>query len=382
MSDPETEKLKKRFAGFVGASLLSVTLTGAIGVLAFFRIARSLEGVPAALAAIGDARSGKWIFVGAGLTGVACIIATGRVFSRRLTRYLDEITNKIQSSQKALMEVAQNITSSSASLATSASQQTAAIQETAAAVEEINSSVSKNAENAKVSLEISTSSEKNANRGKDVVDEMVHAIEDINTSNTALMEQIEGNNQRLSRIVKVIGEIGEKTKVINDIVFQTKLLSFNASVEAARAGEHGKGFAVVAEEVGRLAQMSGTAAKDISGVLSDGIKQVEELIDEVRSQLARLSDTGKEKITTGMGKATICKKALCEIVENVTRVNQVINEIALASQEQAYGVQEVSKAISELESISHQSLALSSESMKTAAHLVSQANELSLDTVR
>jgi methyl-accepting chemotaxis protein len=78
------------------------------------------------------------------------------------------------------------------------------------------------------------------------------------------MNQINYSNEQMSEIVKVIQEIETKTKVINDIVFQTKLLSFNASVEAARAGEQGKGFAVVAEEVGNLAQMSGNAAKEIS----------------------------------------------------------------------------------------------------------------------
>lgn len=102
---------------------------------------------------------------------------------------------------------------------------------------------------------------------------MIHSITEISESNDRIMSQVADGNRKISEIVQVISEIGNKTKVINDIVFQTKLLSFNASVEAARAGEHGKGFAVVAEEVGNLAQMSGNAAKEISDMLNGSVSR-------------------------------------------------------------------------------------------------------------
>ena len=101
--------------------------------------------------------------------------------------------------------------------------------------------VTKSAENAKRSREVATTSLTTANHGKVSVEKMIEAIEDINRSNNHIVEQINQSNGKITEIVKVISEIGSKTKVINDIVFQTKLLSFNASVEAARAGEHGKG---------------------------------------------------------------------------------------------------------------------------------------------
>jgi methyl-accepting chemotaxis protein len=97
------------------------------------------------------------------------------------------------------------------------------------------------------------------------------------------------SNDEISSIVKVIAEIGDKTKVINDIVFQTKLLSFNASVEAARAGEQGKGFAVVAEEVGNLATMSGKAAEEISSMLGDSMGKVELIVMACPMALCGLS---------------------------------------------------------------------------------------------
>jgi hypothetical protein len=95
------------------------------------------------------------------------------------------------------------------------------------------------------------------------------AIMEIQETNKKLVDDVLEGNRKISEIVELVKEIGNKTKVINDIVFQTKLLSFNASVEAARAGEHGKGFAVVAEEVGNLASMSGQASKEISALLEN-----------------------------------------------------------------------------------------------------------------
>jgi methyl-accepting chemotaxis protein len=91
-------------------------------------------------------------------------------------------------------------------------------------------------------------------------------------------------NENMADIVKSIAEIKTKTNVINDIVFQTKLLSFNASVEAARAGEHGKGFAVVAEEVGALAAMSGNASKEIAQLLDGSLSRVTVLADETKQR--------------------------------------------------------------------------------------------------
>jgi methyl-accepting chemotaxis protein len=190
------------------------------------------------------------------------------------------------------------------------------------------------------------------------------------------MRQIEESNREMSEIIKVITEIGNKTKVINDIVFQTKLLSFNASVEAARAGEHGKGFAVVAEEVGNLAQMSGDAAKEITSMLDGSIQRVGQIVSGTQSKVERLIATGREKVELGTRRANSCGEVLAEFVSRTGLVNQMVQEIAKASQEQSQGVAEITRALNELEQVSQQNAHTSVQCSGSAEDLKRQAGRL------
>jgi methyl-accepting chemotaxis protein len=190
------------------------------------------------------------------------------------------------------------------------------------------------------------------------------------------MIQVEESNQNLAEIVKVITEIGSKTKIINDIVFQTKLLSFNASVEAARAGEQGKGFAVVAEEVGKLAQMSGAAAKEISDMLDGSIKKVQNIVSETKSKVEALIEQGKEKVTIGTSVAKQCGEALDQMVSSVSEVSRMVSEIAMASQEQAEGVKQINQAMGQLDQTTQQNASGSQETASAAEELSSQADAL------
>ncbi len=160
-----------------------------------------------------------------------------------------------------------------------------------------------------------------------------------------------------------------KTRVINDIVFQTKLLSFNASVEAARAGEHGKGFAVVAEEVGNLAPMSGNAAKEISTMLEGSIQKVERIVEQSKTKVSLLLQYRKDTVDKGIRTAEECDRVLDDILANVSRVNQMVAEISTASQEQAMGVQEVTKSMNQLDQVTQQNLGVAQQSSTSAEHL-------------
>ncbi|MCO4754956.1 MAG: hypothetical protein KC478_10785, partial [Bacteriovoracaceae bacterium] len=196
--------------------------------------------------------------------------------------------------------------------------------------------------------------------------------------NQNIAAEIKRNNEEISKVVELIGEIGEKTKIINDIVFQTKLLSFNASVEAARAGEHGKGFAVVAEEVGSLAAMSGKAALEITDMLDGSIKQVEDIVDTARDKVEVLMAKSQKNVEQGTRTANECENALDEILQNVASVNEMVREIASASAEQSSGVAEVTKAMQELDQTTHQNTAVAQESSAMARQLKDQADELKL----
>ena len=212
--------------------------------------------------------------------------------------------------------------------------------------------------------------------GRQTVNQMIEAVNEIHTNNVEVTNQMTHIQQEVSNILQVISEIGNKTKVINDIVFQTKLLSFNASVEAARAGEHGKGFAVVAEEVGNLAQMSGNASKEISQMLEGSMQQVNRIVDETKIKVDRLIQSGREKVETGTTTAQRCGEVLNDVVKNVAQVGQMVEEITHACQEQAHGIQEINKAMNQLDHATQKNAHACTESSQAADHLDGQAQML------
>ena len=295
---------------------------------------------------------------------------------RALSRSIDQIISALQDSGNQVTSAAQQIASSSEELSQAATEQASSLEETSASVEEMSSMIKTNSHSARKTAEITTLSNEGALRGKSVVENMINAIEEINGSNGDIMNQINESNRQISEIVKVIGDIGNKTKVINDIVFQTKLLSFNASVEAARAGEHGKGFAVVAEEVGKLAQMSGNAAKEISEMLDGSIQKVERIVNETKTKVEHLITAGRDKVDAGSRIAQECGEVLDEIVRNASTVSQMAEDIAKASNEQSQGIQEITRAMSQLDQVTQQNAASSEEAASASEELAAQATAL------
>ncbi|QDK42932.1 hypothetical protein DOM21_16030 [Bacteriovorax stolpii] len=307
-----------------------------------------------------------------GVVGILCSL----LFSNSLTKSLKAISDALDESSTQVSSAAGQIASSSEELSQAATEQAASLEETSASVEEMSSMISINSENAKKASENSVASHKQAERGRQVVSEMVASMAQINESNNNIMTQINASNEQMGEIVKVIQEIESKTKVINDIVFQTKLLSFNASVEAARAGEQGKGFAVVAEEVGNLAQMSGNAAKEISEMLASSIHKVESIANETKTKVDVLITDGAEKVRMGTKVAEECGEVLADIVTNVSSVSTMASEISNASMEQSKGIQEITKAMGQLDQVTQTNSATSEEAASAAEELSAQADSL------
>jgi methyl-accepting chemotaxis protein len=273
---------------------------------------------------------------------------------RALTRAIDEIVKNLSDSSIQVSSASNQIASSAEELSQAATEQAASLEETAASVEEMNSMIAKNSENAKSAEETSAKSQDAVAQGKEVIKKMSDSMEAINRSSEGMAET-----------VKVIEQIDKKTKVINEIVNKTELLSFNASVEAARAGEHGKGFAVVAEEVGNLARMSGAAAEEIAALLEESIRKVNQMVQDT-----------KKNVETGAEITRECGDVFEEVVKNVTSVSGMATEISSASQEQARGCGEITKAMNQLDQMTQQNAATSEECASAAEELSAQAEAL------
>ena len=326
-----------------------------------------------AMAAINQASMVFYVVLAAMLVGASLLSFW---FSSRLSRTLIDLAHTLSLGSTEVSSAAESISTSSKQLSDASVEQASAIQETAASIDEVSSMVKKSADNASQSQKVSQSSREAAERGQTAVQEMIQSIGEISDSNNAIMSQVEEGNQKITEIARVISEIGTKTKVINDIVFQTKLLSFNASVEAARAGEHGKGFAVVAEEVGNLAQMSGNAAKEISGMLESSIQKVEGIVRETKAKVESLAVESRAKLESGKQVAQRCGDALNGILSSVQEVDGMVGEITVAAQEQSQGVSEINKAINQLDQVTQQNTAVAQKAASSAEQLSAQAVQL------
>ena len=297
-------------------------------------------------------------------------------FASSLSNQLSKLAEQLSVGASDVSSTSREIATSSGRLSEAATEQASAIQETAASLDEVSAMLRSASDNASKSQLASRQSHEYAEKGKVSIQEMIEAIVAINQSNDTIMRQVDQGNLKISEIIKMIEEIGQKTKVINDIVFQTKLLSFNASVEAARAGEHGKGFAVVAEEVGNLAQMSGTAATEISTLLESSIQRVEQIISETKSNVDHHVQEGKQKVNAGTEIARRCHDLLEQILDSVKRVDGMIIQIAKSSAEQSQGVGEINKAMNQLDSATQQNTSIAHQEASASVQLEKGAQQL------
>ncbi|MBS0532775.1 MAG: HAMP domain-containing protein [Proteobacteria bacterium] len=255
----------------------------------------------------------------------------------------DAVHNMAEKMSQTIAEIkasGREVTNASAEIATSTTdlsqrteEQAASLEETSAAMEELAATVRKNAENAQLANQDAATTREVADRGGQVVAKAVDA-----------MARIEESSRKISDIIGVIDEIAR----------QTNLLALNAAVEAARAGEAGRGFAVVASEVRSLAQRSSQAAKDIKDLITNSNGQVKDGVDLVNR----------------------AGKSLNEIVESINKVAVVVSEIANASAEQATGIDQINKALTQMDEVTQQNSALVEENAATAKTLEHQAKAM------
>ncbi|WP_372654158.1 methyl-accepting chemotaxis protein [Halobacteriovorax sp.] len=306
-----------------------------------------------------------WTF---GIMLVICLVVS-YLISSNLYNKLSEVILGLKESFGRTAGLVGDLQGMSSNVSDMSTHQASAIQETASTLDEVSQMVKMSAQNAERSVEVAKSSENNANEGKKIVSQVVNSMNEIKTSNDEILEQTTSSNKKFNDIVKVINEISEKTNVINDIVFQTKLLSFNASVEAARAGEHGKGFAVVAEEIGSLAQMSGKAADEISDILNESVSTVEKIVSESQSGIEQIMVKSKSKIDEGISISGKCDSALNSIAEDVKRVAVMADEISTATREQELGVSQIAEAMNQLQEATHKNSEIADNTLNCSKQL-------------
>ncbi|APJ03679.1 HAMP domain-containing methyl-accepting chemotaxis protein [Silvanigrella aquatica] len=301
----------------------------------------------------------------------------------KIYKMINQIIDDLFLQSNSILKRAVEIKSISQDLSSSTIQQNESLQKTSAAVLEINSMIKKTSEGSEQSTKMSKNSEIAVKNGEKIVFQLINCIKKIKNSNSEIISQVDHGNKKIKEIIKLISEISAKTSVINDIVFQTKLLSFNASVESARAGEHGKGFSVVAEEIGNLAKISGEAAKDINLMLADSIDRVEKIIFETTSEVDKSFKIGNENIEESNQIANNCAVVMKETVENVILVNKSVIDISLATKEQEYGISEIVSAINDLEKTTNNNLNISTISAESGVDLNIKANEITkiIDTL-
>nr|BDT28358.1 methyl-accepting chemotaxis protein [Bacteriovorax sp. HI3] len=311
-----------------------------------------------------------------GLIPIVVAIALAFTLIKGPLDNLKKVAEVLSGVSSNVASTSQQMKSNSTDLSQSNVEQTASLQQTAASLEEVGAMIKKTSDYAGSTSKASSVSREKAQKGSDIVEKMIHSMEEINHSNENIRSEIDHSNQEFSEIVKLIHDIGNKTKVINDIVFQTKLLSFNASVEAARAGENGKGFAVVAEEVGNLARVSGEAATEISGMLDNSIQTVERIVHDTKIKVDKLLTEGKTKVEYGSSVARDCGEILEEIVSNVKVTSDMALEISNASVEQSQGISEITKAMGQLDVVTQDNSHTSQELSNVADNLNNDAIEL------
>jgi methyl-accepting chemotaxis protein len=307
---------------------------------------------------------------------IIVLALAGIYFSTSLTRPIVDSIETLKGVCEDLNLDSINLNTTANILTQTSQTQAKDLQGTVQAIDEISSTVDQNTANARNSAKVSDSSLVVVENGKKVVGKMIRSMSEINKSNDKLLAGVESSNKKLEEIVALISDIESKTKVINDIVFQTKLLSFNASVESARAGEHGKGFAVVAEEVGNLASLSGQSAKSISDLLQQSIDRVNIIIKETKDEINGISSETVAKVKEGQATADECGKVFEQILVDMSKVSQMVGDISVASNEQNLGMSEINKAMNRLNDGTGKSTEIAEKSSDAANRLSSRSESL------
>ncbi|MBU0509415.1 MCP four helix bundle domain-containing protein [bacterium] len=265
--------------------------------------------------------------------GVLSALAFGVFLSLNLSRKINQIVDAAGEGAGQIASAATQVSAAAQGVAEGSQEQAASIEETSSSVEELSAMTKQNANNAKTVAQLMTESTSHIGRAAEGADRMDKA-----------MREIKGASDQTSKIIKTIDEIA----------FQTNLLALNAAVEAARAGEAGKGFAVVAEEVRNLAMRAAEAAKNTGALIEENVSRVDGGVQIVGS----------------------LKTSLDEVTTSASKVANLVNEVAAASDEQSRGLEQINTAVTQMNQVTQQNAANAEEAASASEEAAGQAESL------
>lgn len=283
------------------------------------------------------------------LLGALVVSAISWFLSNSISNRFSKAGADVAASSNVVGKAAIEFSSIASRVASSTQHQSAALEETSSAMEEITSMVQRTLDLSRSSSTKASTCADKAIEGSEKMESLVRAVDSLGHEAEASFENVrQSSDNALNEVLQAFKSIEEKAKVINEIAFQTKLLSFNASVEAARAGEHGKGFAVVAIEVGQLANSVNNSAQEIESFLTSNSIRIGELIKESSQTIERSMSESTAKVQDSKRSANVGFQFFKELTELVQEIQAENATVATAADEQSKGIVEVNKAIAEI----------------------------------
>jgi methyl-accepting chemotaxis protein len=253
---------------------------------------------------------------------VSVFWAAARRINRDLIGYIRSLYSLSEQNEKS----SERLRTASELMSTASSQQSAAIQQTSSSITEIRSMLAETEKRVREVQLLTSEMDVEASGGREIMQKLERS-----------MYTIEETNRQIESFEEILSQIQAKTQVINDIVFKTQLLSFNASIEAARAGQYGRGFSVVAEEVGKLAMMSGDAAREIDQLLGQSAERVSRIVGSVN-----------EKVRDGKGVSQDALTKFSDLATKLGVIAQKVDQVAHATTEQASGIDQTVRAMEQV----------------------------------
>lgn len=281
-----------------------------------------------------------------------------------------------------LLESARNLYTECENLKGVVAAEKMAIESSSEASFEISSMVSTTADAAADLSRVASSSSQEVEKSDAALRDLIQLVDNVSIQSSSLETTVKSSLLEIASVTGTLAEIKSKTNIINDIVFQTRLLSFNASVEAARAGEHGKGFAVVAEEMGNLAHSSGEAAREIEAILEKATNHTRKKIEEVSQELERATSEAVKAISEVSKKGVDIERSFKSLSESSKLTEFKANEISKATNEQRLGVQQISKALEDLEHSTKEMSGMAMAGSQAAAELATKLDSINVEFVK